>query len=242
MVRKWMDRFRPPAVSMSPPRPATPFIAIGDVHGRVDLLEQLLDRIDPDIPILCVGDYVDRGEHSAEVLRLLMARSDITCLMGNHEDMLLSFLRDPVRYGPHWLRNGGLQTLASFKVFGLTETAPEHALEFAGQQLADAMGADLIKWITELPTQWQSGNVAVVHAGADPAVPMNAQTRRTLIWGHADFATDLRQDGIWVVHGHTIVDHAQMGAGRISIDTGAYATGRLSAVGLSGEDVEFAST
>ncbi|WP_108838576.1 metallophosphoesterase family protein [Tateyamaria sp. Alg231-49] len=208
--------------------PESPFIAVGDIHGCVDLLERYLG-LEPGDPLVCVGDYVDRGDNSAEVLRLLHARPDIICLSGNHEEMMLDFLKDPAGSGARWLRYGGLQTLASFGVAGVTETSSADAMAQARDQLQDAMGPDLITWMKRLPKCWQSGNVAVVHAGADPAQSIENQTEKVLHWGHPDFAKATRTDGVWIVHGHTIVAEPTATRGRISIDTGAYATGRLTA-------------
>lgn len=222
-----------------PPKPDEPFVAIGDVHGRADLLARLLARLDPSLQVVCVGDYVDRGEHSAEVLQMLMARDDIVCLGGNHEEMLLGFLSDPVRYGKPWLRSGGLQALASFGVSGVTETSGEAALREARDSLRAAMGAELVEWMSALPLFWMSGNVAVVHAGADPALPIPQQRPGVLRWGHPGFAGTPREDGLWVVHGHVIVDNPVMADGRIAIDTGAYATGKLTAALIDGQCVEF---
>ncbi|MFL4472282.1 metallophosphoesterase [Tateyamaria armeniaca] len=211
------------------PAPDSPFIAVGDIHGRIDLLELFLE-MGPAYPIVCVGDYVDRGEHSAEVLRLLSQRTDITCLSGNHEEMMLGFLKSPEKVGPRWLRYGGLQTLASFGISGVTNGGNAQALIAARDQLKDKMGPELISWMRSLPTRWQSGNVAVVHAGADPLRSIDNQDTEALHWGHRDFAKVDRTDGVWVVHGHTIVDVPHARNGRIAIDTGAYATGNLTAV------------
>ena len=243
MISKWMTKRQNSAYdSFAPLAPEAPFAAIGDIHGRVDLLGELLARIDPDLPVICVGDYVDRGEHSAEVLHLLHARPDITCILGNHEDMLLSFLKDPEEKGPRWLRYGGLQTLASFGVKGVTETAPPMALRTAAKQLKDAMGEEMIAWLDEMPELCQTGNVVITHAGANPAKPIDEQNRRTLLWGHPEFRKTPREDGLWIVHGHTIVDMPVAEAGRIPTDTGAYATGRLTAAIIYSNGVEFVST
>ena len=126
-----------------------------------------------------------------------------------------------------WLRYGGLQTLASFGVAGVTDSSGAEALSNARDQLQTAMGADLIEWMHAMPTLWQSGNVAVVHAAASPARNMEEQRTAPLRWGHPHFTKAQRTDGIWVIHGHTIVDAAHIENGRIAIDTGAYATGRL---------------
>lgn len=224
------------AAAFPPPRPAEPFHAIGDVHGCLDLLEVLVDQIDtvaPDAPLICVGDLVDRGDNSAGVLRFLMDRqarrpAPLVCLAGNHENMLLRFLDAP-EDGERWLRHGGLQTLESFGVqlgFG----QQEDPLTTLRDALAEAMGPEMIRWLQSLPTQWVSGNVAVVHAGADPFLPIDAQRTSVLMWGHPAFARQIRPDGIWVVHGHTVVDQPTVGDGRVGIDTGAYSTGRLTAV------------
>jgi len=209
--------------------PENTFIAVGDIHGRCDLLQRFLE-LRPLYPVICVGDYVDRGDQSADVLRLLHARPDITCLSGNHEEMMLRFLDNPEETGQRWLRYGGLQTLASFGIAGLTESSGADTLRSARDQLENAMGPKLVAWMRALPSRWQSGNVAVVHAGADPARSIADQNIKTLHWGHPDFPKIERNDGLWVIHGHTIVEAPSATAGRISIDTGAYATGHLTAV------------
>lgn len=234
-----------------PVQPEHPFVAIGDIHGRADLLceiDRLISERCPDWPVVFLGDYVDRGEKSREALELLISISDdheppVTCLMGNHERMLLDFLDRPETTGPSWLRNGGLQTIASF---GLApprrESAGTEAFEELRSKLANAMGEDMIGWLRARPLTWQSGNVWAVHAAADPAIPMTAQTERTLLWGHAEFNERPRTDGQWVVHGHTIVETPRVHGERIAVDTGAYATGCLSAALITLDGVTFLQT
>ncbi|WP_163846287.1 metallophosphoesterase [Pseudooceanicola aestuarii] len=227
---------------MPPPEPEQAFYAIGDVHGRIDLLEELLARLDPDVPKMLVGDYVDRGENSADVLRYLLERPDLLCLLGNHEEMMIRFLDAPEDGGGRWLNYGGLQTLASFGVMGVSQTMSAEGLRRVRDDLLEAMGPVLTAWLRGLPHFVLTGNVAVVHAGADPRTPIEEQNLRSLLWGHRAFARQPRRDGTWVVHGHTIVDHPEATQGRIAIDTGAYATGRLSAVRLGGGEIEFVTT
>lgn len=225
--------------------PDAPFFAIGDIHGCAGKMHRLLAHIaakDSDAPTVFVGDYVDRGEQSADVVRHIMemdAAENVICLIGNHEEMLLNVLDDPQKHGARWLRYGGLQTLASFGVSGVATGATGGALDQAATQLRAAMGDVMIDWLRGLPTYWQSGNVAVVHAGADPTLPMVQQSAKTLRWGHPDFEDVVRTDGTWVIHGHTIVERPQTAAGRIAIDTGAYATGRLTAANVTDGDVTF---
>lgn len=231
-----------------PIAPGQPFLAIGDIHGRADLLERL-ERIllieAPGLPAVFVGDYVDRGENSARVIELLMSSSEtgdqpVFCLKGNHEEMCLRFLDDPERYGERWLRFGGLQTLASYGV--QVGGADVSALKRARDDLALAMGDQVIDWIRARPTMWRSGNVCVTHAGADPARPLDMQSERSLLWGHKDFTEKSRTDGQWIVYGHVITDRPSAARGRISVDTGAYATGRLTAALISQDSVRFLGT
>ena len=231
----------------APIAPDLPFFAIGDLHGCFDQMQSLLDQVkdkDNTAPVVFVGDYIDRGERSADVLRALFDLRDdpqFICLTGNHEDMMLAFLDQPQK-GERWLRFGGMQTLASFGVGGVSMASKGEALTTAATKLAEAMGDEMIDWLRGLPTTWQSGNVTVVHAGADPHTPIMLQAAKTLAWGHPDFETIHREDGIWVVHGHTIVETAYATDGRIAVDTGAYATGQLTAAYISDTDVQFLHT
>ena len=235
--------------------PEQPVYAIGDIHGSSHLLAQLLEVIDQDFQsagyqnphLVFVGDYVDRGEESAAVLQQLTTLrgslpNNVTCLMGNHEKMMLDFLDDPEERGPRWLRNGGLQTLASFGIGALTETAPPLQLQHARSALRQALPDGLEDWLRGLPLYWQSGNVVVTHAGADPTHPIQEQERNTLLWGTRDFTKTPRPDGLWIVHGHIVVDTAHAEAGRIAVDTGAYFSGRLTAAAIAPDQLRFLDT
>ena len=229
------------------PTPAGPVVAIGDIHGRADLLDRLLDRIaaeDPGTPLVFLGDYVDRGEHSATVLRRLSGLSGqwsgpVVCLMGNHERMMIDFIETPETSAARWMRSGGLQALASFAVGGITEHPGPDDARAAADRLRAAMGDDLVAWLTGLPLQHASGNIHFVHAAADPSLPMTLQESRTLLWGHPAFADTPRSDGQFVVHGHTVVDSPEITGGRVAIDTGAWFTGRLTAARIAPGDIGF---
>ncbi|MFK7877326.1 MAG: metallophosphoesterase [Paracoccaceae bacterium] len=229
-----------------PLRPDAPFWAIGDVHGCSTLLDQLLAQMNDD-PVIFVGDLIDRGPNSREVLERVFElcsgpASKYQTLMGNHEKLLLDFLKDPGGAGRSWTRYGGLQTLESFGVPLSGSVLSDAAYCDARDALVKKMGQPLIHWLAELPYAWSSGNVHVVHAGADPSRPISTQEPHHLIWGHPDFGHIKRTDGQWVLHGHVIVPNPTQMAGRIAIDTGAYATGTLTAAHVSEGSVDFVST
>lgn len=228
---------------------------IGDIHGCIEKLGALLEKIDDDIArspdvrsrVVFVGDYIDRGEDSAGVLRFMaeMTRAypeRLTALMGNHERMLLDFLADPTGSAKRWIRYGGLQTLASFGVGAGLTTESRNAgdlLDAAGD-LMEAMGSDLVDWLHSLPLTWQSGSLWVVHAGADPTSAMDAQTEKTLLWGHEAFLTKARTDGLWVAFGHQPFDEPSAKDGRIATDTGAVYGNNLTAARIApGGEISF---
>jgi serine/threonine protein phosphatase 1 len=229
----------PQAVFDAALAPAETLAVIGDIHGCDRLLGRLLDKLAPHAPdrLVFVGDFVDRGEESRAVIDRLFALSQdpaagAVFLRGNHEEMMLGFLDAPAENATRWLRFGGLQTLASYGIGGVSEGAEPQAALRARDALAAAIGPERLAWLRALPRYFVSGNVAVVHAGANPAEPIEEQ-RGALVWGHRDFARVPRRDGMWVVHGHTVTDAVAPKAGRIGVDTGAYATGILSAVILA---------
>ena len=203
--------------------PERELVVIGDIHGRMDLLCRALEQAQG-AQVVCVGDYVDRGPESAGVLRLLQECPEVLCLGGNHEDMLLRFLDNPNDHNAGWLKHGGDTTLESFGLDWRQFQANHAAMR---DELVGAMGEALIEWLRALPNYFVSGNVAVVHAGADPNSPIELQDSRILRWGHSQFSKQIRKDGVWVVHGHTIVGKGFVRRGRVAVDTGAYATGRL---------------
>ena len=226
--------------------PQTPLCIIGDLHGMADLLTAMLALI-ADQPkaatarIVCVGDMIDRGPNSAAVLNTLRAWCHAAparhiCLMGNHERMLLDFLADPARDGKRWIAAGGAETLISYGLTARIDAATP-AARFAA--LADALRRALpdgmLDWLTTLPLSWQDGGLGVVHASADPALPLAGQPAAALLWGHRQFHVTPRPDGLWIAHGHTIVPKVQIADGRIAVDTGAYRTGRLSALWLDSD-------
>jgi serine/threonine protein phosphatase 1 len=223
--------------------------AIGDVHGRHDLLIRLLDRISEDAAayettpkIVFLGDYIDRGEHARDTIDLLIKlaerpEAETVFLMGNHEQMLLRFLREPSS-ASRWLRYGGLQTLMSYGVGGIGNLHAEGEALRLRSALIEALGPHL-RFIEALRVSHHAGNLFFAHAGADPALPTDEQDVATLLWGCETFRTTDRDDGIWVVHGHFVVEQPAAERGRIAVDTGAYFSGRLTAARIADGEVVF---
>jgi serine/threonine protein phosphatase 1 len=246
-----MDLFRqlPRASAHRPPCVARGerVYAVGDIHGRFDLMIALLDRIRSDAEdradgrrtrIVFLGDYIDRGDDSRSVLdtvvELASADSpDLVFLRGNHEDALLAFLDDPVA-GRSWLGFGAVQTFASYGLPPLpARLGDARQLRELRDQLTAAMGLQ-IAVLRTMPTHFVSGSVLFTHAGANPQRPL--QDTRAMIWGHPDFPTEGLVQGLRVVHGHYDDARPVSDAGRICVDTGAYYTGRLTAVRLDRDE------
>jgi serine/threonine protein phosphatase 1 len=159
--------------------------------------------------------------------------------MGNHERMLLDFLDDPAGRGRRWLGAGGTETLASFGIDRVEGADAAARLEALAAALRAALPEGTEAWLRALPLLWQTGGLAVVHAAADPALPLADQPEAALLWGHRAFRRQNRADGIWVAHGHVVTRDPEAGAGRIAVDTGAWASGRLSAAWIAGGRVDF---
>lgn len=228
--------------------PDNPLCVIGDVHGCLELLDDALMRAKlGDIETRCVivGDFIDRGPDSRGVLERLLTESQsgfIVCLRGNHENMMLSAIDNPSSHMLSWIRNGGEQTLNSYGIELLSSASNQLDVNDLQLRLSEALGEVLLTWLRGLPAIWTSGNVAMVHAGADPEVPLQMQDEKNFIWGHDSFGKFSRTDGIWIVHGHTIVPRPTILDGVVSIDTGAYRTGHLTTARIKKGQVEFTQT
>ena len=224
--------------------------AVGDIHGCADLAHTLIDLIMDDVgrrdaTIVFMGDYIDRGESARQTLDFLIAfagqtTAETVFLMGNHEQMMLRFLREPGTAGA-WLRYGGLQTLMSYGVGHDGSLKDTETAQRLRADLADALG-DHLGFIEGLRLSHQIGNLFFAHAGADPGQPIDEQETRALLWGSTGFQTTLRTDGNWVVHGHYVVERAAALEGRIAVDTGAYFSRRLTAARIEGGRVRFIAT
>lgn len=217
--------------------PAT--YAIGDIHGRYDLLRDLERRIVEDAAgiagekwLVCLGDYIDRGPQSAQVLDHLLAPPPRgfrrICLAGNHEQVAFDFIRNG-DYSNGWLDFGGRETLASY---GLHDISSNPAR--LGQQLSEFIPEAHVAFLGDLPGMLAMPGFIFVHAGLDPSLTLEAQQDRVLLWSRPwDFAWPDAGIGCRIVHGHTPVPQPEVGQHRINIDTGAYATGRLCALKIT---------
>lgn len=230
--------------------------AVGDIHGRADLLARMLHLIADDsngaepvseTVLVFIGDYVDRGPDSAGVLdQLLSMRREgrYTCrfLKGNHEAMFMDFLSDPTAFLA-WAVNGGVETLESYGIdVGPIAEGPGGA-EALGRAARAAVPEAHINLLNKLETHVSLGDYLFVHAGIRPGVPLEAQAERDLIWIREPFLDYEGDLGKVVVHGHTPVrDGPEVRANRIDIDTLAWRSGTLTALVLEGESRRFLQT
>jgi serine/threonine protein phosphatase 1 len=220
--------------------------AVGDIHGRYDLLRAALAGIARDsgeqargrLPVLIfLGDYIDRGPDSAKVLQALVwlqrrGQFALRLLKGNHEQGLLGFLEDPGRNAV-WLGFGGVQTLAAY---GVAAPEPDEGLDGlvrARDALLDQMPASHLQLLGELELIALLGDYAFVHAGVRPDRPLASQGEAELLWIRRGFVDAPGPFERVIVHGHTWVgEQPQVSDHRIGLDTGAYATGVLTVARL----------
>ena len=218
----------------------TRLYAIGDVHGRLDLLERAIQAIDRDVAerggtalTVTLGDYIDRGPQSRGVIERLSVNpfpTPYVALKGNHETLLEAFLADP-SVGAHWRRLGGLETIASFGV-PVQQLMLGRNYEDAAAQLRQALTQQHRDFLASLKTSVVVGRYFLCHAGVRPGVPLDRQREDDLLWIRDEFLNSTEDFGKIVVHGHTPVAEPEVLPNRINIDTGAFMTGRLTCVVL----------
>lgn len=222
--------------------PAPPCVyVVGDVHGCLPQLKALEKMIEADAGsdydaalIVYVGDLVDRGPDSASVLDRVSFRHATgprrIALFGNHEQMMLKFLKDP-NSKSSWLAFGGIETLASYGIHSDPERGWEMSPKNWRYQIDANIPAAHLEFLAQMPCSVQVGRYFVSHSGIDARKPLAEQTMRDLLW--SDPFTENPAEDITVIHGHTVVPQVEINPQRINVDTGAYATGRLSAVCLA---------
>lgn len=220
-------------------------VAIGDVHGRLDLLLKLEKKIIASLDgkstnqnmIVMLGDYIDRGPSSREVINHLMSSPPSgfqrVCLCGNHEQEFLHFLRNPTQHMA-WLSWGGIETLKSYGISSGQCTEKFLRSKMMANVLDSHVPKEHLNFLEKLPSLLTMPNFIFVHAGIKPHVPLDQQTDADLLWIRAPFLT-AQTLGITdqVVHGHTPVDQPTISKTRIGIDTGAYTSNILTAAIIS---------
>ena len=242
-------RSRPAPASSTHATPArTRVYAIGDVHGRADLLRRMhelivFDAQDADVDrkvLVYLGDYVDRGDASNEVIDFILDQYlpgfETVHLTGNHEEMMLAFLEDPT-VGPNWMANGGDATLLSYGVGGAkARSADAERFGEMCHALRGNLPQDHLDFLRTLELWHVEGDYMFVHAGIRPGRDPAEQYRTDLIWIRDEFLSSDADHGKCVVHGHTISSKVEFRHNRIGIDTGAFSTGKLTCLVLEGLD------
>ncbi|MDP8993388.1 MAG: metallophosphoesterase [Pseudomonadota bacterium] len=218
--------------------------AIGDVHGRLDLLRELLERIEADNArrppaktwLVLLGDLVDRGPDSRGVIDHFLRHpprfARPVYLKGNHEEFFLGVLEGKEELVSHWLSYGGYECVESYGLSqGWTLNATPAAVM---ERLIAAVPEAHKRFLEEMADSFRFGDYLFVHAGIRPGVELADQSSHDLRWIREGFLDDRSDHGVVVVHGHTIVDAPEEHSNRIALDTGAYRTGVLTALGLEG--------
>ncbi|WP_395622965.1 metallophosphoesterase family protein [Sphingomonas daechungensis] len=218
--------------------------AIGDIHGRLDLLEDILERVEEDdalrgrarTTLIFLGDLIDRGPQSAQVVeRLRRYRpgfAKAVFLMGNHEEVLLRILAGEIDILADWLRFGGAECARSYGIDPRDLEMRDGSA--ALKMLRDSIPKEHLKFLSSFVDTASFGNHLFVHAGIRPGVTLSHQLPEDLRWIRSPFLEDNTDHGQVVVHGHTISQKVDVRPNRIGIDTGAYRTGVLTALGVEG--------
>lgn len=223
--------------------------AVGDIHGRVDLLRPLHEAMARDAEdagckmenrVVYLGDYLDRGPYVRETLEELQNGPPdgfhAEYLKGNHEELFLDFLRDP-SFLSFWLEIGGSSTLMSYQLQPPAPGFPEKRAAAVRDELLAAMPPHHLAFLENLKPYILIGDVAFVHAGIRPGIPLARQSGEDLYWMRAGGPDAPGDCGVRVIHGHTISEDIVETPFRVGVDTGAYATGRLGCAVLEGETV-----
>ncbi len=226
---------------------------IGDIHGQVNLLESIHNKIILDSAhysgekfIIYLGDYIDRGLHSKEVIDLLLEKPlpgfKHVYLRGNHEQVLLDFLNNVPGIAQEWLSFGGLATILSYGI-SITGIPFGKKLVQLQKDLAKRIAASHFSFYKQLDFSYEIGNYFFVHAGIKPTVALNKQSKHDMLWIRDEFLNSKDLHEKIIVHGHSItINKPQVLPNRIGIDTGAYLTGVLTCLVLEGDQKYFLAT
>ncbi|RWX75764.1 serine/threonine protein phosphatase [Neorhizobium lilium] len=254
----WLSQKRPAPEQAAPRRridmgdnpPAYPIYAIGDIHGCMDQLQRAEEKIATDIevsgqsgPVVLLGDYVDRGSASSQVIEHLVNPSALGLkrvpLCGNHDDIFGKFIEEPDLH-LEWLALGGEQTLMSYGIdihhVGLRQRGRNSKLKHV---LAEAIPLSHKQFLENLPIHLKIGQYLFVHAGIRPEIPLQRQTDEDMMWIREPFLKEGPKLPLMVIHGHTPQPMPDLGPHRIGIDTGAFYTGKLTVLKIDGGQTRF---
>ncbi len=229
---------------------SNPIYAIGDIHGQLALLKDVLDRIErdggPEARIVFLGDYVDRGPDSRGVIDLLANGladgRDWICLKGNHDRLFEWFIAPPsprqdphLLVGYHWFheRIGGIETAASYGI----DTIDRVRQKALAADMRAAVPDSHLRFLQDLRLSYAEAGKFFAHAGVRPDVPLDRQDEEDLLWIRHEFLKNTRDHGALIVHGHTPVDAPDLRANRLNLDTGAAYGGPLTAAVFDGDEI-----
>ena len=243
-----MLRFRKNRPAHIKTAPKERIYAIGDIHGRYDLLKQIMAQIVKHwensvrdltrVRLIFLGDIVDRGPDSDKCLAFVEKLSrlpGVRLIRGNHEDLMLRSIEGDADAQAIWLENGGLQTLESFAI--PPPHLSEDTFDFA-DRLSRAIPASFVEMIRNADTHFKNGDYFFVHAGVRPGIPLSKQSDFDKFFIRNDFTQSDTWHGAMIVHGHSVVDAVSILPNRIAVDTGAYKSNQLSCVCLDGTQIE----
>lgn len=228
--------------------------AIGDIHGCLDELEQLLDLIKKDLKknpvkthhIVFLGDYFDRGPDSAGVINRLIKlqtkEANVICLKGNHEDKFIEFLNDPVRMAPGFFTYGGIETVQSYGIKNKLLEDPLPNAQKIKDKLFSSLSQKQIEFLLDLKYSISIGDYFFCHAGIRPGVKLKDQSPQDLMWIRQEFLGHTELHKKIIVHGHTPHFEPEVMANRINVDTKCYDSGILSCVVLEKKTHRFLQT
>ena len=226
--------------------------AIGDIHGRLDLLTELLEIVKEDMlahpkplnTIVFLGDYIDRGPDSASVINFLSELSipDVDCilLMGNHEKYMIDLLHGTVPVET-WFRNGGLSTLQSYGI-EIQSSDDHNNIKTLQSEMKKKVPERHWDFLSNLKTYWELGSIFFAHAGINPTRPLDQQNDQDLMWIREKFLNSERDHGALIVHGHTPRSEPELLRNRINVDTLAWQSNHLTTVALENGRCRFLST
>lgn len=225
---------------------------VGDIHGRCDLLVELHRQIEQDLrgyrgntSLIYLGDYLDRGSSSAEVIDTLLnqplAMDEVIHLRGNHEQAMLDFLQN-AEQGRNWLGYGGLETLLSYRATIGRMPSSSDDLEALRERLSESLPPSHLAFLQQTPLFHSLGDCLFVHAGINPNLPLTEQRAEDLLWIKEGFTLSEQRWEKVIIHGHTISEKPEVCHNRIGLDTGAFLSGILTCGVFEKESLRFLQT